>query len=225
VKIHAILPWVAIAGLSLGSAAMAQNNNAGGSQGGSSTAASSQMAGKVAVVDINAAIVSTAEGKAAYAELQSKFAPQNKEMDDMRKSIDSIDKQLAAGSNTLSDDEKQRLTRQEEILSHQLQNRQQEFQEEATAAQNDVLNRIGQKMMDVLQTYGRENALALVVSSSNTTPTVLYKAPQLDITEDIVKLYDTKYPVKASASAPPPKPSTPASTPVKKPGGGPGGQN
>jgi hypothetical protein len=54
---------------------------------------------------------------------------------------------------------------------------------------------------------------------------VLYRAQQLDITQEIVKLYDQQYPVKAGAAAPAQKPaSPPAQAPAKKPGGGPGHQ-
>jgi hypothetical protein len=44
----------------------------------------------------------------------------------------------------------------------------------------------------------------------------------MDVTQEVVKLYDQKYPVKGVAPAA--KPTTPATPPVKKPGG-PGQQN
>jgi hypothetical protein len=41
----------------------------------------------------------------------------------------------------------------------------------------------------------------------------------MDVTQEIVKLYDQKYPVKAATTAAP-KPATPPASPaVKKPGG------
>lgn len=191
---------------------MAQANN--------TSSASSGPATKVAVLDVNAAIVSTAEGKQASAELQSQFAPQQAEMDAKRKKIDDVAKQLSAGSNTLSDEGKAQLQGQIELLQRQLQNRQQEFQDETQAAQAEVVDRIGRKMLDVVDRYGRENNLAVVVNSSGQTMGILYKAPQLDITAEIIKLYDQQYPVKASAATPAAKP--PAASAPKKPGGGPG---
>lgn len=202
-KIRALVPWVAVACFGLSPAVMAQGT------AGAPT--------KVAVIDIRAAIVSTAEGKSAAAELQSQFAPQSTAIDGIRKQIDDIEKKLQSGANTLSDDEKVRLQRQDELLQHTLQRRTDEYQEQVTAAQNEIVDRIGRKMIDVVDRYSRENNIALVVDGSTTSTTVLYKSASLDITLDIVKLYDQQYPVKAAATTPA-KP--PASTPpVKKPGG------
>jgi hypothetical protein len=65
--------------------------------------------------------------------------------------------------------------------------------------------------------YARENGIAVVLDSSAQGGTILYRADQVDITPDIVRLYDAAYPVKPAASATPPpihsattpKPATP----------------
>src|SRR6201997_4779825 len=80
---------------------------------------------KVGVIDVQVAITSTAEGKQAAAELQSKFAPRQTELDNMRKQLDDIQSRLRTAATTLSDDEKARLARQGDVLTRSYQRKQQ----------------------------------------------------------------------------------------------------
>jgi outer membrane protein len=204
VKIRAILSGIALAGLSLAPAAMAQG-----------TAVPPT---KFKVMDMRAAIVNTAEAKAAVAQLQSQFAPQSAAIDGMQKQMDDIQKRGTAGANTLSDEEKAKLSRQYTLLQNQYKRAGEQLQEQSEAAQQDIIDGIGRKMMDVVDTFAKENGLDCVLNASNDSISVLYKASTLDVTQEIVKLYDQKYPVKASAAAPA-KPTTPTTPPAKKPGG------
>ena len=54
-------------------------------------------------------------------------------------------------------------------------------------------------------------------SSAQNTP-ILFASTNIDITQDIVRLYDGAYPVKAGAAGTTPKPATPKpATPAPKP--------
>jgi Skp family chaperone for outer membrane proteins len=202
VKIRAILPWMALAALSFAPVAMAQ--------GGAPPT-------KFKVMDMRSAIIQTAEAKSAGAQLQSQFAPQQAAIDNVAKQMDDIQKRGSAGANTLSDEEKAKLSRQYQLLQNQAKRASEQLQEQSEAAQQDIVDGIGRKMMDIVDNYAKENGLDCVLNTSSDSISVLYKSTSLDVTGEIVKLYDQKYPVKATASAPPAnKPVTP---PVKKPGG------
>lgn len=202
-KIRAILPFIALAAVSFAPAAMAQ---------GTPT--------KFKVMDMRAAIVNTAEAKAAGAQLQSQFAPQNTNIENIQKQIDDISKKLQAGANTLSQEEQAKLNRQGQMLQNALKRAGEQLQEQSEAAQADIVDNIGRKMMDIVDTFAKENGLDCVLGTSSDSISVLYKSPSMDVTQEIVKLYDQKYPVKGTAgTAPAPKPSTPTTPAVKKPGG------
>jgi outer membrane protein len=173
---------------------------------------------KIGILNVRQAVFTTAEGKLALAELQSQFAPRTSELDALRKQMDSIQNRLNAESRTLSDEEKARLQRQGELLARQAQRKQQEFEEDAQAAQADVLERIARKMDDVMGRYARENNFTLVIDVS-TQNVVVFAAPQIDITQDIIKLYDQAFPVRAGAATPagtPAQPGTPRPQPPAK---------
>jgi outer membrane protein len=173
-------------------------------------------ANKVGVLSVRQAIVSTSEGKQASAELQSQFSARQSELESMNKKINDLRQRLQAGQNTLSQEEQGRLTREGETLAKQLQRKQEEYQEDVNAAQQDVIDRIGRKMMDVLDRYARENGYATVFDTSAQTSPIIYASNQVDVTQDIIKLYDQAYPVKAAATTKPAaaKPA-PTTTPTK----------
>jgi outer membrane protein len=181
-------------------------------------AAGSVTSGKVGVIDVRAAIVATAEGKQASAELQSKFAPRQTELENLNKQINDIRQRLQAGANTLSPDEQGRLQRQGEVLTRQLERKQNEYQEDVNAEQGEVIDRIGRKMVDVLNRYARENGFVAVFDSSAQNSPLIYKSEQIDITQDIIRLFDQAYPIKAGAATAPAKPAAkPVTQPAAKP--------
>ncbi len=171
-----------------------------------SPSAPAAVATKVGILNVRQAIVSTAEGKQASAELQSQFAGRQHELENLNKQIEDVRNRLRTGERTLSDDEKTRLTRQGELMARQLQRKQDDLQEELNAAQSEVIDRIGRKLQEVLDRYARENGWTVVLDTSGQNTPVIYASSQNDVTQDIIRLYDQAYPVKTGAQAAPAQP-------------------
>jgi outer membrane protein len=162
---------------------------------------------KVGTISLQAAIVSTAEGKQASAELQTRFAARSTELQNLQKQIKDIQAKLQSSQQVLSEGERGRLQREGERLSGTLQRKQQYFQEDLNAAQQDMMNNIGPKLAEVLSKYSKENGYSVIVDTSSQQTPVVYGAPQVDVTEEITKLYDQSHPAK----------STPTTTPKATP--------
>jgi outer membrane protein len=181
---------------------------------------------KIAILNVRQAIVTTAEGKQASAQLQSQFASQQNDLQNMQKQIADLQGRISNSHGTLSDDEQARLQRQGELMTRQFQRKQDDLNEAVNAAQSDVIDNIGRKMLDVLDRYARENGYTAVFDTSAQGSPVVYGSSQIDITQEIVRLYDQAYPLKAGtpapsgSAAPAPKAPAPAgtqpSTPPKK---------
>jgi outer membrane protein len=186
-----------------------------------SSAAVPAVAAKLGVINVRQAIASTAEGKQAGAELQSQFAPRQTELEGLNKQINDLRQRIDAGTGKFSQEEQVRLTREGETKARQLQRKQDEYQEDVNAAQAEVFDRIGRKMIDVLDRYARENGYVAVLDTSAQNTPILFASTNIDVTQDIVKLYDQAYPVKnAPAATAQPKPATPrpaAQPPAAKP--------
>jgi outer membrane protein len=158
--------------------------------------------GKVGVINIRSAIVATAEGKQASAELQSQFAPRQTELENLNKQINDLRQRLSSSTGKLSADEEARLTKEGQRLAAQLERKNNEYQEDVNAAQGDVIDRIGRKMVDVLDRYARENGYDLVLDTSAQNTPILYASNKNDVTQDIIRLFDQAYPIKAGAATP-----------------------
>jgi outer membrane protein len=183
-------------------------------------AAGSSASNKVGVIDVRSAIVGTAEGKQASAELQSQFASRQTELENLNKQLNDLRQRLQASQGKLSPDEEGRLTQQGQRFTQQLERKQTEYQEDVNAAQGEVIDRIGRKLVDVLDRYARENGYVAIFDSSAQNSPILYKSTQIDITQDIVRLYDQAYPVKAGTTTPAkpaPKPAAQQPPPQPKP--------
>ena len=173
---------------------------------------------KIAVINIRNAIVATAEGKQTQAQLQSQFAPKQTELQNLQKQIEDLQRRMTEGARTLSDDEKAKMQREGELLSRRLQRGNDDLNEELNAAQGEIVDGIGRKMLEVLDRYSRENGFTAVLDTSAQGSPVVYGSSNSDITQEIVRLYDQAYPIKAASSAPAtPKPAAPAPAPAKKP--------
>lgn len=189
---------------------------AAGAQSGGAKA--DPAAPKAGVINVQVAIQNTAEGKQASAELQSQFAPRSTELDNLSKQIQDIQTRLRTGATTLSDEEKARLTREGETMTRQLNRKQQEFQDDANEAQREVVDRIGRKMIDVLDKYAKEQGYVIVFDTSSQTTPVIYAANQIDVTQEIIRLYDQTYPVKGGTTKPAAGTRAPAKPAPAQPG-------
>src|ERR1700680_1981949 len=179
-NVHARGLWAALAALLMFPAAAVLAQTGAGAAGAVPT--------KIGVINVRQAIVATAEGKQASAQLQTQFNPQQNDLENMQKQIQDLQSRLSNGARTLSDDEKARLQRQGELLAREFQRKQDDMNEEVTAAQGDIVDTIGRKMLDVLDRYSRENGYVVVLDSSAQGSPVVYGSTQVDITQEIVRL-------------------------------------
>jgi outer membrane protein len=180
-------------------------------------AAGAAVTGKTGVINIRQAIAGTAEGKQAGAELQSQFSARQNELEGLNKQINDLRQRLEAGRGKISDEEAARLQRQGEVMARQLQRKQDEYQEDVNAAQAEVFDRVGRKMVDVLDRYARENGYVVILDSSAQNTPILFASTNIDVTQDIVRLFDGAYPVKAGAATPARPAAKPATPPAQKP--------
>ena len=171
--------------------------------------------GKFAVINIQGAIISTKDGQKAAAELQQKTAPKKKELEQKQNEINGLQDQLNKGSNTLSDSAKNDLYKNIEFKKKGLQREVEDAQADLEADQQKLLSQLGQKILAVIVKYSRDNGITMVLDVSNPQTSVLYASPSVDITKEIIDLYDKS---TASGGAPAPAPAPkPATTSAPKP--------
>jgi outer membrane protein len=157
---------------------------------------------KVAIIHVQNAILSTKDGQKAATDLQGTFAPKKAELDKRQQDLAALQDQLKKGSATMSDDAKTKLMRDIDAGTTRLNRETQDAQADLDEAQGKLMQELGNKMMAIVEKYATQNAFALVLDVSNPQTPVLWAASSVDITNDIVKLYDQANPAGSTTAKP-----------------------
>lgn len=168
---------------------------------------------KVGIIHIQNAIIGTKDGQVAAKSLEERFMPRRKEVEKKQADIGAMQNQLRASSNTASEDVKNKLMRDIDVKQKSLQRDAEDFQAEVDQEQQKVLGELGGKIMAVIDKYATDNGYAIVIDVSSQQSPVLYAATAIDITREIVALYDKNAP---SAAKPPAPAAAPAAAPPAK---------
>lgn len=170
---------------------------------------------RVGIIHIQNAIIQTKDGQKAAADLDARFAPRRREVDQKQSEIQALEAQYRSGVNTMSDEAKAKMARDIELKRKLLQRQTDDAQAELDQEQQRVIQDLGGKMMVVIDKYAADHGFALILDVSVPQNPVLYASNSIDITRDIVDLYDKASGLPAPA-APAAAPSKPVAPPAKK---------
>jgi len=179
-------------------------------------AGSAVVPNKIGVINIQGAIVGSNEGRRDFEALSKKFEPKQAELKTLNDEVESLKKQLTAQQDKLNEDERATRVRVIEQKQKSLQRALDDAQGEFQTQQNELANRIGNKMVEVIDKYAKANNLAVIIDVSSQQTPVLWRSEQVDITPAIVEAYNTASGVAAPpASAP--SASRPSAPPASRP--------
>jgi outer membrane protein len=221
-------PFLAVAALFVISA-IAQTSTASAPTGGSTApAAASPVATgsgtKIGTINIEQAIVATNEGRRDFEELAKKLEPKRTQLTSQNDELEALKKQLSTQGDKLSPEALDTLKRQIETKQKALERAGQDFQDEAGSQQNDIAQRILQKMAPMIVKYAQDTGFGMIVDTSKPwpqSPVLWYDGEKIDVTKPVVDAYNAQsnVPPPAAGAAKPPaaKPPTGASTTPKPP--------
>lgn len=169
---------------------------------------------KVAVVNIQGAIFGCNEGQRDLQALQKQFEPKKLELDNLNKEVEDLKKQYSAQGDKLNQDARDNLLKQIDTKQKQYQRSLEDAQGDFNQQQQDIINRIGKKMLQVLDKYAKENAFAVVLEAGDQQSNVLWATEAVNITPALVAAYNAE-----SGVAAPPKPAG-TTTPARPAGAG-----
>lgn len=167
---------------------------------------------KIGAINMQAAIAGSAEGKKVVADLQTKYQPRQQELQRLQQEIQAIQDQLAK-STLLSEEEQGRLSREAEEKNKQLKRDAEDAQNDFNRDRDEAINKIGAKMVKVIDAYASQNGFTLVLDDAQIP--IYYAAKDIEITEEIVKRFDAANPVTSAAA--PAKPAARPAGPAPKP--------
>ena len=118
---------------------------------------------KIAIVNLNSAIAQTAQIKVENARLEAKYRPQQQKIEALGKELQALQTKLQQGQNTLSAQAYQELVQDGQRKQTQLQRMQEDLQTDFNRDRQEVLDRIGRQMLDVIHKIAQEKDLDMVV--------------------------------------------------------------
>ena len=174
---------------------------------------------KIGTISIQQAIIGTKDGQKAVQQLQTKIEPKRKELEAKQAQIAQMEDQQRKSANTASAETLRKLATDIDQNKKSLQRMAEDAEADSQQEQNKLLNDLGGRIYQVVDKYSRDNGFTLILDVSNQqTSPVLWVATGVDITADIIKLYDASAPstIAAPAAAPAAKPAAPAAAPPAK---------
>ncbi len=174
---------------------------------------------KIGAINVEQAIFGSNEGQRDLDALSKKFEPKSNELKSQNDEIDSLKKQLTTQGDKLNEEAKANLQRQVDQKQKALERSAQDAREDFQNQQQEIAQRILQKMAPLIVKYAADSGFGMIIDTSgnNQWPQgpVLWHAPTLDITKAVVDSYNAQ-----SGVAPPAPGSKPAGSTGARPSSG-----
>jgi outer membrane protein len=217
---------VILGALGAGGTAWAQSASAPAS----ASAVNGPIPTKIGIIEIQNALVSTKDGQKAMTDFQTKIEPRKRELEKKSADVRDLQDKLQRGGAAMAETAKQDLTRQIDQKTKALNRDMQDAQDEAEQEQRKIIDELSSKLTPVIDKYAQTNGYAVILDVSNPQTPVMYASASVNITKDIIDMYDKLNPGSGGTStpsrpaapkpvAPPPaapKPATTTPAPVKK---------
>lgn len=174
--------------------------------GSGSSAHADGLALKVGVVNLQAVIANTNEGQQASQQLQKTFGARQKDFQTRGDDLAKLNDQLKTGGALLSDDRRNQLTSDIAEKKRRLDEDIQDAQADLNQRQQQILGKMEQKLRPIIDKYAKDNNFTLVLDVGSSSA-VVFASTAIDVTKDIIDLYNRANPAPVTTSAPSSTPS------------------
>ena len=159
--------------------------------------AAAQAEAKLAYVDLQRALNEVDEGKAAKASLKREFDQKQKLLDEKKTEFDRLRSELEKQAMVMSEDARKQRQGDLERKGMELQGFFVQLQKELSEREREATRGIFEKMHAIVREIADQEGVALVVQAE----ALVYGAPALDVTNELVRKYNARYKAGAGAGA------------------------
>ena len=158
-------------------------------------AAGAQDSFRVGVVDPKIVLEQSNNGKRAIAELKEHSSVRQKILETDKKELEKLQEKLQARQDA-GETDLASLQQQLQNTFRKYQERGRTFQQELTEKQNTLMAEYMEKFRVATKAVAARQGFALVIDKGNeaTLNIVLYSSQELDVTDDVLKEFETLYP-------------------------------
>jgi outer membrane protein len=145
---------------------------------------------KIGIVDIDQAISSTEEGKAAREEFARKQREAEAELQPMYERYKALEDELKAKKFVLSDEALFQKQLDLAEIRNQIQNKMKELEGQLKVDQKRLEGPLTAKLINIIEEIGKGKGFTMILRRG--TPGVLYTREALDITDLVIEKYNAK---------------------------------
>jgi len=143
---------------------------------------------RIAVVDMQRALNECDAGKRAKDQVKSKFEKSQEDLKRQREDLDRRKEEYERKATVLKEEERRNLEKDLESRSLEFKRKFEDFQRDLKRTDAELTSTIVEELYGVVRDYGAKNTYSLVLEASSGA--LLYGDRALDITDEIVKLYN-----------------------------------
>jgi outer membrane protein len=144
---------------------------------------------KLGVINSQKAVLDTAEIKKAQGELETKFKPRQEKVLALQRELEDLQNKLNGGKLPEPSAQEAQATGQRK--QRELTRLTEDLQADVERERNEVLQRCGLRMQEVVKQLAEQKGLDVVIDQSNT----VFLKPGLDFTAEVTAAYDKAHPV------------------------------
>jgi Skp family chaperone for outer membrane proteins len=149
---------------------------------------------RIALIDMQAAVAGTREGRQAELDLQSKFEPLRAALMKKEKDLQTLQEQLQKGGTTMNEETRIRLERQLEAGNRAAKHGTEDLNAEYAGDQAVAAHELEKKMAAEVEKFAAESGYAAVFDVGAQTNQLVWAPPASSITALMIKRYDQANP-------------------------------
>ena len=147
---------------------------------------------KVGIINVQSAILDTAEIKKAQQELEARYKPRQQKVETLQRELADLQNKLQTMAGKLQPQAEQEMQVGGQRKQRELQRLTEDLQADVDRERNEILSKSGARMQDVVKKLAEEKGLDVIMDVAST----LYFKPTLELTKDAVAAYDKAFPAK-----------------------------
>jgi outer membrane protein len=153
---------------------------------------------KVGFVNSVEVLQGTDEGRQKLGGFQQWAEARQKELQQDKTELDRLREQFAAQERTLNPDTRTEMMRTIEDRDRRLRRKQEDSQLESESRNRQMLEQIGTKIQTIISEYAQQNGYSVIFLRNESQS---YVDPSLDITKELVSIYNQRHPVASSQTS------------------------
>lgn len=145
---------------------------------------------KLAVVDLDQALNSTDEGKAAREELARKQREAEAKVQPQVERFKALQEEIQSKKFVLSEEALYQKQLDLLELKNEIESQMKELEGKLKVDQERIVGPLRKKLIDIVQSIGREQGFTMIIERA--TPGLLYSREALDVTDQVIEQFNKK---------------------------------